>query len=104
MFWFMNCTWPSMNRTLIPPLWGPNSSSLGPQLLVDHGQVLGPPNGVGLLFTNGPATFVNSGLFGSPVGGPETPLAWSGSAQRLRARKLLGLQSTPNPAEQAGSA
>src|SRR5262245_61978560 len=104
-------TWPSQNRWLAPAPWKLNGSSLGPQLLADQGQKLVPPNGEELLLMNfrvvSPQTVLSATLVatkayvvydGSPGellsladwGGPETPLAVSGSAQRhaLRANRV----------------
>src|SRR3954463_535660 len=90
-----NPTWPSMKTTFTPPGWELNSSSFGPQLLTDHGHVaVPPPTGVAVWLTYGPGLFWKYGLFGSPVGGPDTPLPVSGSAHRLMARLPLGLTST----------
>src|SRR6476660_7631570 len=76
---------PSANTAIAPPEWNEKISSLGPQLLVDQGQSVGPRFGVLLLligFLTAPAT---------EFGGPETPLPVSGSAQRLSARLPLGV-------------
>src|SRR3954470_20210941 len=76
---------PSANTAMAPPAWNEKISSLGPQLLVDQGQSVGPRTGVLLLLI---------GLFTAPAaefGGPETPLPVSGSAQRSIARLPLGV-------------
>ena len=43
--------WPSAKTAMAPPVWKLKGSSLGPQLLVDQGQVVGPFSGVLLLLT-----------------------------------------------------
>src|SRR4051812_5755224 len=76
---------PSANTAIAPPGWNEKISSFGPQLLVDHGQSVGPFCGVLLLLITDfrpPAT---------EFGGPDTPLPLSGSAQRLIARLPLGV-------------
>src|SRR5918993_994325 len=70
-----NRTVPSPMAAFTPPVWNENGSSFGPQLLVPHGQVVGPPTGLGLLLIL--ATRLPLELFG-----PDTPLvAASASAQ-----------------------
>src|SRR5262249_55868401 len=89
-------TWPSPNRASTPPGCVLNGSSLGPQLLADHGQFVGPPMGVFQLFTTWvrvPATY--RGDAGSCVGGPETPLPLSGSAQRFGAPNVPPPRAVP---------
>src|SRR5262249_848081 len=88
----MKLTWPSRKTALTPPPWKLNGSSLTPQLLVVQGQPAGPPNGCGLLLT--------ARRPGAPylaAGGPETPLAVAGSAQRQALRLVVpaGSRSTP---------
>src|SRR5262245_3252002 len=70
-----NCTCPSPNSAFTPPGWKLNGSSFGPQLLSEHGQVVGPPFGAALLL-------IRANLFTVSRCGPETPLATSGSPQR----------------------
>src|SRR5437764_13541718 len=86
-------TCPSHINACAPLGWKEKTSSLGPQLLVLHwqanGPVVGPPIGIWLLLITGCRPFA-----GVEVGGPETPLPWSGSAQRFKARKPLGQVST----------
>src|SRR4029078_6485171 len=95
MFSEIRRTLPSQNNTFAPDGWKLKISSLGPQLLVLQGQSVGPFIGERLLLMKPcmlPATLLLA---------PETPLPWSGSAQRLRARSLLGVQSTPKLVAQA---
>src|SRR5438045_4206007 len=78
------CALPSAKTAIAPLGWKEKISSLGPQLLVDQGQSAGPNCGVLLLLI---------GLLRAPateLGGPETPLPLSGSAQRSMARLPLG--------------
>src|SRR5262249_31808215 len=65
-------------------------SSLGPQLFVLQGHSDGPPMGLAkLLITFVPCCDV-------PTGGPETPLPWSGSAQRaMKVSSPLGILYLP---------
>src|SRR3954452_10358681 len=81
----INCALPSAKTAIAPPGWKEKISSLGPQLLVAQVQSGGPPCGVLLLligFLTAPAT---------ELGGPDTPLPLSGSAQRSSERFPLGV-------------
>src|SRR5262245_28058913 len=73
----MNRTVPSPIRAWHPPVCRLNASSLGPQLLLVHGQDAGPPKGVllPLIQPFGPVAAVASAC-------PETPFPVSPSAQR----------------------
>lgn len=72
----MNRTLPSQSEAWQPPTCWLNGSSFGPQLLVVHGQAAGPPFGVAFWLMSAP-------LLVTAVGGPETPLPLSPSAQRF---------------------
>src|SRR6478609_11687939 len=69
----MKCALPSAKTAIAPPECHEKISSLGPQLLVDHGQSLGPGGVLLLLMTPFRLPAVE-------FGGPETPLPVSGSA------------------------
>lgn len=89
-------TLPSQKTTLAPAGWKLKISSFGPQLFVPQGQSVGPPTGEALLLITdliSPATV---------LGGPETPLPVSGSAQRLFARLPLGVLTSAFPAAIVG--
>ena len=75
----MKRTEPSPMTAIAPPVWKLNGSSFGPQLLVVHAHVLGPPIGEAFWFTI---------LVSLALGEPETPLPWSGSAQRAMKVRL----------------
>lgn len=69
-----NRTEPSPNAARQPPVWKLKGSSLGPQLFMLHGQVVGPPMVLLLL--------IRATLLPVELLGPDTPLPVSGSAQR----------------------
>src|SRR5262249_32500514 len=96
MFSDRDRTWPSPNRACTPPGCAVNGSSFGPQLLTAHGHCGGPPTGVFQLSrtcVRVPAMY--SGDEGSCVGGPETPLPLSGSAQRFGAPNVPPPSAVP---------
>src|SRR5438552_13627081 len=86
MFSARKRTLPSPNSAWQPRGCELNGSSFGPQLLMPHGHSGGPPSGAFQLLTTCTSTPGRySGDEGSCVGGPETPLPLSGSAQRFGA-------------------
>src|SRR5581483_10589237 len=111
----MNETWPSQNAMLHPVPWKLKNSSLTPQLLTVQGHQEGPPKGsLELLMTWKVSPNAVPSAMDPPrppmpppmvalmscccvLGGPDTPLAVSGSAQRqaLRYRLPDGNRSMP---------